>query len=625
MRHALRLCSTLLAALVPAAAAQDNGFRYEERVDDPPAPFRAIDDPAARSQGMRLSIGGATSVQVNVDANGMNITGDAANESSIAVDPTNPERIVIGWRQFDNVSSNFRQAGNAYSTDGGESWTNLPPLEAGIFRSDPVLGFDNDGRVYYQSLDGSIANMQVFESADAGQSWGAPVPSFGGDKNWLAVDTSGGVGDGNLYGIWQRFFGCCGNSTFTRSTDGNVSWQPPVEVAFFPIFGTLAVGPDGEVYACGVDGTFGQDFETFVFAKSTNAQNAGQMPTFTGGIVDMGGPMRFATGPNPGGLLAQVNVAVDRSGGAGHGNVYIVGCSNPDGSDPNDVVFIRSEDGGASWTAPLRINGGPHGSDRWQWFAAHDVAPNGRIDVVWYDTRNSGDERISELFYAWSYDEGASWQGDQPVSAPFDSHVGWPNQNKLGDYITIVSLENGAHVSYSATFNGEQDVYYARLYPECTTSGVGSAFCFGDGSGTACPCANTGAPGHGCGNSFDAAGVQLSACGVASVSDGNLQLFATGGVPNQTALWFQGDVALNGGMGAPFRDGLRCTGSPTARLEVSGFDFAGSGQSTVALGPTGNVAAGETKHYQLWYRDPSGSPCGTGSNLSNGTMIVWAP
>ena len=51
-----------------------------------------------------------TSFQVNVDASGNNITGDAANEPSIAVDPTNHNRMAIGWRQFNSVISNFRQA-----------------------------------------------------------------------------------------------------------------------------------------------------------------------------------------------------------------------------------------------------------------------------------------------------------------------------------------------------------------------------------------------------------------------------------------------------------------------------------------------------------------------------------
>ena len=55
----------------------------------------------------------------HVDALGLNIVGDAANEPSIAMDPLNPDMMVIGWRQFDTISSNFRQAGYGYTTDGG--------------------------------------------------------------------------------------------------------------------------------------------------------------------------------------------------------------------------------------------------------------------------------------------------------------------------------------------------------------------------------------------------------------------------------------------------------------------------------------------------------------------------
>ena len=75
---------------------------------------------AAPSPHVRADGAGA-SVQVNVDAAGMNILGDAANEPSIAIDPTAPNRITIGWRQFDTVSSNFRQAGVAWSNDGGRT------------------------------------------------------------------------------------------------------------------------------------------------------------------------------------------------------------------------------------------------------------------------------------------------------------------------------------------------------------------------------------------------------------------------------------------------------------------------------------------------------------------------
>src|SRR5947207_14823593 len=70
-----------------------------EKYDNSPAPPRKIET----SPRMILQFGSFTSFQVNVDANGNNILGDAANECSISVDPTNLSKMTIAWRQFNNV------------------------------------------------------------------------------------------------------------------------------------------------------------------------------------------------------------------------------------------------------------------------------------------------------------------------------------------------------------------------------------------------------------------------------------------------------------------------------------------------------------------------------------------
>ena len=97
-------------------AAQRNRFHElgrRELPDDPPGfvPLRTLPSgpPTRTVLHPRYDF-----AQVNVDSGGNNIVGDAANEPSIAVDPTNPMRIAIGWRQFDTVASNFRQAGWAF-------------------------------------------------------------------------------------------------------------------------------------------------------------------------------------------------------------------------------------------------------------------------------------------------------------------------------------------------------------------------------------------------------------------------------------------------------------------------------------------------------------------------------
>jgi hypothetical protein len=120
-------------------------------------------------------------------------------------------------------------------------------------------------------------------------------------------------------------------------------------------------------------------------------------------------------------------------------------------------------------------------------------------------------------------------------------------------------------------------------------------------------------------------GSQLTATGTNQVSADDIVLSATGSTPGQPGLLFQGDNAINGGDGLAFGDGLRCAGGNVVRLEVVTADGAGAASSTVPIAATGGVSPGDIKRYQWWYRDPTGSPCGAGFNLSNGLEVTWAP
>lgn len=407
-------------------------------------------------------------MQVNVDANGCNTVGDAANEPSIAIDSTDPNNIVIGWRQFDTVLSNFRQAGWGYSHDAGRTWTFPGVLEPGIFRTDPVLDSDAEGNIYYLSMvsdaDISFVYCDLWKSADGGVTWSQPVYAYGGDKPWFAIDRTFGPGHGNLYAVWD-YYSCCGNQIFTRSTDAGASFMPPTTLPGDPIFGTVAVGPDGEVYISGV---------TAKVLKSLNARDAGVTPTFTFlGDVALGGSYAGWAGPNPGGLLGQSWIACDHSSGYSRGNVYVLASVRPDaGGDPLDVMFARSLDGGTSWSPPVRVNDDPRDNEAWQWFGTMSVAPNGRIDVVWNDTRNDPMATFSELHYSFSVDLGRTWARNVAVSLPFNHHLGYPQQYKLGDYYHMISDDLGDSVAYAATFNGEQDVYFLRVPFDCNGNGL---------------------------------------------------------------------------------------------------------------------------------------------------------
>jgi len=153
----------------------------------------------------------------------------------------------------------------------------------------------------------------------------------------------------------------------------------------------------------------------------------------------------------------------------------------------------------------------------------------------------------------------------------------------------------------------------------------GTVYCAGDGSAWPCPCGNTGGPGEGCANSTGA-GATLRAFGSPSVSADDLGFAATGLLAGQPALLFVGNNALNGGMGTPFGDGLRCVGGAVRRLVLRIPDATGAARWEAGLPSlVGGWAAGDVKRFQVWYADPVGGPCSSQVNLSSALEVAFLP
>jgi hypothetical protein len=440
-----------------------------EQLGDPPPPVGAAGPAVEALAPAVVEHQGFVSIQVNVDAEGRNLVGDAANEPSLAVDPNNPRRMAIGWRQFDTVTSNFRQAGWGWSEDRGRTWTFPGVFTPGVFRSDPVLEADADSRFYYYSLKNNLL-CDFFFSGNGGRTWTGPSEAFGGDKQWFTIDKTDGAGRGNIYASWSLSSNPWGDRVFIRSTNGGSTFSYPVVLSPAPIWGTLAVDQDGGLYLAG-NASF--NYNIFVVYRSLDAWDAAVDPTFDGFTVFLGGRQTASTGPNPGGLVGQVWIDVNRSQGPNRGDLYIVSSVDPPGADPQDVHFVRSGDRGENWTLPVRVN--TDDRDAWQWFATMSVAPGGRIDVVWIESVTSDSPNIGALTYAFSEDGGDTWSVPVTASPTFNSWRGWPRQNKLGDYYDITSDDTGADLAWAATFNDEQDVYYTRLWADCDGNGTSDA------------------------------------------------------------------------------------------------------------------------------------------------------
>jgi hypothetical protein len=185
---------------------------------------------------------------------------------------------------------------------------------------------------------------------------------------------------------------------------------------------------------------------------------------------------------------------------------------------------------------------------------------------------------------------------------------------------TVYSLRIG-NFSSSATTNIHGMFSLTEAGTGCLTAPT--PYCFGDGTGTACPCSN-GAPGNGCSNGTTMAGANLAAAGTNSITADTLTLAGSGMPATSPALYFQGTAQVS----VVFGDGLNCAGGTQVRLgtkinTAGASAYPGAGDPSISV--KGGASAGSNLNYQVIYRDAS-SFCPTSTfNTTNGINVVWAP
>lgn len=185
----------------------------------------------------------------------------------------------------------------------------------------------------------------------------------------------------------------------------------------------------------------------------------------------------------------------------------------------------------------------------------------------------------------------------------------------------LATARTGTGIICAGLMRGDElDALDTRMVPA-----TGLAYCFGDGTGTPCPCGNTGANGHGCANSIFAAGGLLTATGSASVA-GDTVLLTASSMSGGISVYFQG----TGQASLPLDDGLFCLSGGLVRVGTFGIAGGVSSNPPVAGVPIsvkgGVPPAGATRFYQVVYRNAAPAFCPPATlNRTNGLAVVWTP
>ena len=375
----------------------------------------------------------------------------APEETAIAIDPSDPNRIVAVAQGLGCYP--FR------STDGGATWSEgsiTDPYDLG----DPTLAMDATGVAYYGYI-GTWQHSGIFvtRSIDGGATWrpGVPVIEHNSDtpfedKDYPACDRTNGPYAGSLYVAWTQFDGYestnAADSTrilFSYSRDQGTTFAPPVKVSDRggdcgdqdnTVEGAVpAIGPDGTVYLAWA-GPRGIEFDRSLDGGLT--WGADKV------LSDIPGGWDFAVSG-----IYRVNglpvTKTDLSIGSHSGRVFVLWSDQRHGD--TDVFLVHSDDRGAHWSPRIRVNGDPVGNGRDQFFPWIDVDPmTGYVYVVFYDRRATTGTN-TEVWLATSTDGGDNFTEERVSQSPF-----LPNATIFfGDYIGV------------AAYNGRVRPFWMRL------------------------------------------------------------------------------------------------------------------------------------------------------------------
>lgn len=385
---------------------------------------------------------GAVSRSADAAVHNVSNTPDRAEgEEAIAVDPLNPQNLIVGSNQFMPLTpqtgavpeglSGSQQAGVWASHDGGVTWTGGTINQGGygpvtapapvistessdvgnFIGSDQSVVFDRHGTAYFESIlsgfgPATRGDIQVIvhRSTDAGTTWQKPVLAFSQnatgiliDRPFLTIDNSGGPRDGTLYlGFETQFYAPYPSAVYVRaSSDQGQTWGPVHRVdddahrAMWDPREYPVVGPDGALYVVYGSSAVATPLPVDAAANDIQlyvARSIDGGATFTRTLVEPHAH-RLA---DPYEAIPAVQELISALAADPHrpGSIAVAW---PDARSGEGRVLLRSStDAGAHWSTITDIADDPAGGGNQHDHVALTYLPDGRLVAVWRDRRNGG-------------------------------------------------------------------------------------------------------------------------------------------------------------------------------------------------------------------------------------------
>jgi hypothetical protein len=523
-----------------------------------------------------------------------------AAESAVKIHPTDLNRVVAG--------SNGPGSGQImwYSTNGGAAWTQAAALPQGSTCCDPTIDWSSNGAYAYTSALGGcgadLCNIYVYRSADGGATWNdlANVTPGDGrreltsagisDKEYIHVDKfATSPNRDNVYLCWHDH----NTLQFSRSTDFANTWSANLSMSSGTsqsgIGCDLATDKSGNVYYFW-PATNGQ---TILVRKSTNGGSSFATAVTVSATTD--GYDFAIPAMETRRAFIYASADADLSSGTYANSVYVAWTDTTAAEDPNvpannhaRIRVAYTRDGGATWTVRT-----PHETadastvDRFHpWLG---VADDGKVYVMFYDTRRSASRVGVDVFYAVSSDGGNTWTTPARItsvmSPQIDDGFEWGDYNGLdvvGSQLISIFTDNRNEGGGSAD---SIDVYASGLT-------------IGGGPGNTPPVVTITAPTSG---TSVTQGTSVAFSGTANdTEDGNLS----------SSLTWSSSIGGNIGSGASFSTSSLAVGTHTITASVTDTGGApGSAQITLTVTSTGNVLtkgvpvsgiSGATGSQQFW-------------------------